>query len=128
MRRSRQMRRLRKRQRRFEERSLASLPRANSDVRCLAGGLAGSRPAPTSGPRAPPRQATAPPSQAVWPLEDGWRGIGGTHVLGRALPTRGQSLRVYERPTISPSSSMSIRSAAGCEPRPGIVRMSPQIG
>jgi len=34
----------------------------------------------------------------------------------------------YERPTISPSSSRSMRRAAGLAPRPGMVRISPQIG
>src|SRR6266478_3180061 len=34
----------------------------------------------------------------------------------------------HDSPTISPSSSRSIRAAAGSADRPGIVRMSPQIG
>jgi hypothetical protein len=34
----------------------------------------------------------------------------------------------YDSPTISPFSSISIRSAAALEPGPGIVLMSPQIG
>ena len=34
----------------------------------------------------------------------------------------------HDSPTISPFSSMSIRSAAGWEPRPGMVRISPQMG
>src|SRR5260370_5872438 len=34
----------------------------------------------------------------------------------------------YERPTISPLSSMSMRMALGWEGSPGMVRMSPQIG
>jgi glutamate:Na+ symporter, ESS family len=33
-----------------------------------------------------------------------------------------------DRPTISPSASRSMRCAAGLRPRPGIVRISPQIG
>lgn len=43
-------------------------------------------------------------------------------------PEPGDSGRPYDSPAISPFSSMSIRSAAGLEPSPGIVRMSPQIG
>src|SRR6185312_2057997 len=34
----------------------------------------------------------------------------------------------YDSPAISPFSSRSIRAAAGFADRPGIVRMSPQIG
>ncbi len=33
-----------------------------------------------------------------------------------------------DNPTISPLSSMSMRSAAGADERPGMVRMSPQMG
>ncbi len=35
---------------------------------------------------------------------------------------------VQNSPTVSPEESMSTWAAAGSEPRPGIVRMSPQIG
>jgi len=34
----------------------------------------------------------------------------------------------YDKPTTWPSSSMSIRTAAGLALSPGMVRMSPQIG
>jgi hypothetical protein len=36
--------------------------------------------------------------------------------------------RRQERPTMSPFSSMSTRCSAGAEPRPGMVRISPQMG
>jgi hypothetical protein len=34
----------------------------------------------------------------------------------------------YDKPTMFPFSSMSMRVALGLEGRPGIVRISPQIG
>ncbi len=42
--------------------------------------------------------------------------------------SNGIAARAYDRPTISPDSSKSMTAAAGRVPRPGIVRISPQIG
>ena len=53
--------------------------------------------------------------------------------LAQEMAVRGPSLyprrrrHGYERPTIRPSSSRSIEKAAGRRPRPGMVRMSPQM-
>ena len=52
------------------------------------------------------------------------RGDVGEQLLDRASGQRAGQ----ESPVIVPSASMSMRKAAGAPPRPGIVRMSPQIG
>lgn len=46
----------------------------------------------------------------------------------RAVEQRGAASRNHDRPTISPRESMSMRVAPGLALKPGIVRISPQIG
>ena len=55
---------------------------------------------------------------------------GGGFVGRHRIQKAGQGLFQVgqDNPTISPRSSMSMLSAAGCALKPGIVRMSPQIG
>ncbi len=49
-------------------------------------------------------------------------------VSHRAFEQRCASSRNHDRPTISPRESMSMRVAAGLALKPGMVRISPQIG
>jgi len=70
-----------------------------------------------------------PHETSVRPIRTPDAGLGGpvtaqAGAFGAAQP----AVPGYVRPTMSPFSSMSIRSAAEFEASPGMVRMSPQIG
>lgn len=77
---------------------------------------------PAGPQRRPARRSGARPRAPRHEAEGAARGWGGRFARRGALRPH------YASPTIWPEASRSMRSAAGWAPRPGMVRISPQIG